>query len=183
MFRFTEKRTKIIIFAIAATILVLAAGCFIAFHSIFHYNPDKTELEITAIRKNFLERSEIKLDGNKLSYHGGEIYSDGTGSGISKFVNLSDAEVREVFRYVVKEKMLFLALRDFSKAISYNLSESKKTGEEIAEPLTDYLIIVKYNKMEKLIGGENAVSYYKISDLYYYLNDLAEEQFGPSYQY
>ena len=115
VFRYVEKSTKIAVIAIIAAVIIIIAGCFITFHTVFHFNPEKTDFEISLVRENFLERSEIKLDGNEFSYHGAQTHSQSTGSGVSKFKKLTDEEIREIFKYVVKKKMVFLDSRKFIK--------------------------------------------------------------------
>ncbi|MDX1359569.1 MAG: hypothetical protein R3232_12115 [Clostridia bacterium] len=183
MFRYAEKSTKIAVIAVTAAVIVIAAGCFIAFHTVFRYNPEKTVFEISLVRENFLERSEIKIEGKELSYHGAQTHSQSTGSGVSKFKKLTDEEVREIFKYVVKKKMVFLDPRKFNQPLINLKSKNDGAEEEISEPPTDYLITIKYNNMEKTLGGEAARRYYKTSDLFRYFNNLAEEHFGSSYKY
>ena len=180
MFMYIEKSTKIIIVSIAAVVIILAAGCLIAFHAIFHYNLDKSEFAITTIRENFLDKTIITLEGKTLTYSSRRKYYTGTDNrSIEKTVELTDEEVREVFKYIVKRKMYFLTIRNFNKNINVKWKELQNEEFMLSEPPTDYYITVKFDNMERTLGGYQARSYNKMRDMLRYMTQLAKDKLGP----
>lgn len=179
MFMYVEKSTKVIIVSIVAVVIILTSGCLIAFHTVFHYNPDKSEFAIYTISENFQGKTVITLEGKTLTYFRGKEYTAGERSGIEKTTELTDGEVREVFRYIVKKKMYFLIIRDFNKIIIVKWKESQNDELMLSAPPTNYYIIVKYNNMEKTLGGYEARRYSKMADMLKYMKQLAEDKLRP----
>lgn len=176
---YIEKRTKIIIILVFV-IVIIVTGLFTAFHTIFRYKPQKTELYISATRENFLDYEKISIDENKLIVATAQS-GDNVSSGVTKTVLLSDDEVKSIFRFVVKKNRFFLLTRGYDNPDYIELTGS---GEwDIREPPTNYIITVKFNDMERTIGGKIGIGYSKIMDFYHYMVSIAIEHFGESYNY
>ncbi len=178
MLAYTDKKTKIMVISIFLVIFIIILSCLISFHAVFHYTPGKTEFSVVTSRENFLDKSSVALSGNLLTYSSSKKYTtDGIKRGTEKSIELTDAEVREVFRYIIKNKMYFLIIRKFDKHINV-MWEELVDDMNISELPTDYFITVRYNDFEKKLGGTAAIGYWKMSDMITYMNGLAEDKLG-----